>query len=638
MTQAHTEPQVPAFDALVLLPMPQATRPMEGMFHAHPSRFICIRGDEREALLRCGSMAQQAIEQLGQAWPITAGGGDDVGLVIEVDPAQIGRPEAYRLTVFPGRIVILAHDAAGAFYACQTLRQLCRLHAGAGRLPCLRIDDWPDFPSRGAMLDISRDRVPTMQTLFAFVDLLAEWKINQFQLYTEHTFAYRRHRKVWEQASPMTGEQILALDRYCRERFIELVPNQNSFSHTERWLQHEPYKRLAEAPDGFVAPWGSRVEQSMALCPLDPGSLALVREWYAELLPHFTSAQVNVGCDETWELGQGRSKAECEKRGVGRVYLDFLLAIHDLVRRHGRTMQFWGDIIMKHPELIPELPEGIIALEWGYEADHPFDEHGRKFADAGVPFYVCPGTGAWNTFGGRTNNAIANLINATSNGLANGAIGVLNTAWGDNGNREHLPVNYLGFAFGGAVSWSRKTNEPLDLPRALSAHVFHDQAGVMGQFVYDLGNAYLATGAPKSNGSVLFTIVSYPYGPVVGEGGFKNLTAEGLRRAVGYLDELETRLGRVKMDRPDAALLIDEFRNELAMMRHGAHLGIARAEHPGKSAADLPQAHRQALLAELEPLMVDYRRLWLARSCEGGLADSVARFEALMDMYRGKTP
>jgi hypothetical protein len=34
------------------------------------------------------------------------------------------------------------------------------------------------------MLDVSRDRVPTMATLFHLVDLLAEWKINQLQLYT----------------------------------------------------------------------------------------------------------------------------------------------------------------------------------------------------------------------------------------------------------------------------------------------------------------------------------------------------------------------------------------------------------------------------------------------------------------------
>jgi hypothetical protein len=52
----------------------------------------------------------------------------------------------------------------------------------------------------------------------------------------------------------------------------------------------------------------------------------------------------NVGCDETWDLGQGRSKAECETKGTGRVYLDFLLKINREVRAHGRRMQF-GEIL-----------------------------------------------------------------------------------------------------------------------------------------------------------------------------------------------------------------------------------------------------------------------------------------------------
>lgn len=88
------------------------------------------------------------------------------------------------------------------------------------------------------MLDISRDKVPTLETTFALVDRLASWKINQFQLYTEHTFAYRHHEEVWAKASPFTGDDILALDAYCHERYIELVPNQNSFGHLHRWFEH----------------------------------------------------------------------------------------------------------------------------------------------------------------------------------------------------------------------------------------------------------------------------------------------------------------------------------------------------------------------------------------------------------------
>jgi len=174
------------------------------------------------------------------------------------------------------------------------------------------------------MLDVSRDKVPTMDTVLALVDLLASWKINQLQLYTEHTFAYCNHPEAWANASPFTGHEILELDAYCRERHIELVPNQNSFGHMERWLKHPRYLPLAEAPNGFDTPWGEHRSYPSAQCPLDPGSLELMGSLYDELLPHFSSRLLNVGCDETWDLGQGRSKEECAKHGTGRVYLDYI--------------------------------------------------------------------------------------------------------------------------------------------------------------------------------------------------------------------------------------------------------------------------------------------------------------------------
>jgi len=552
-----------------------------------------------------------------------------------VDPAQVPQPEGYRLTISAHHIHIVAHDGAGAFYAAMTMRQLARQCAGAGELPCLRIEDWPDFPHRGVLLDISRDKVPTMETLYALVDLLAEWKINQFQLYTEHTFAYRHHREVWENASPMTGEQVMALDVYCRQRFMELVPNQNSFGHLHRWLKHPRYRHLAETPAGFQSPWG---DDPFSLCPLEPGSLELLAELYDELLPHFSSRQFNVGCDETFDLGQGRSRAACEERGMGRVYLEFLLKIHQLVQRHGRTMQFWGDIIVHYPDLISELPKDVIALEWGYEADHPFAKDGEKFAQAGVPYYVCPGTSSWNSIAGRTANALGNLWNAAESGQAHGAIGYLITDWGDNGHWQHLPVSFLGYAYGAAVSWAAQANRDLDLPRALALHAFQDAIGVMGRLAYDLGNAYRKAGVLVPNASLLALLLLRPdFAPLApqswGEGGE---LAEGLERTLEYVDRVMAPLAQARMARPDAELIADEFRNAAALLRHACHLGIACLQTESGKIASIPAERRQALASELEEIAAEYRRLWLSRNRPGGLADSVGRMERLLGMYRAE--
>jgi len=609
----------------VLLPEPQQIKYLPRAHRLKPEQSIFIDMASSGRLLDIGRIVQESLARVGPRWKLTAAGRSDsqsIGATITVDASQIPQPQGYRLTIGEDQIQIVAHDTAGAFYAAQTLSQICRQRIGAKELACVEIDDWPDFPNRGVLLDISRDKVPRMKTLYELIDVLSEWKINQFQLYTEHTFAYRNHKVVWEKASPMTGDEIMALDAYCRERFVELVPNQSSFAHLERWLKHKEYLHLAE-----------REDRPFSLSPAVPGSIELIAELYDELLPHFSSKQFNVGCDETFDLGSGKSKDICDRIGKHRVYLDFLLKIHKQVQKHGRTMQFWGDIILHSPELIPELPEGVTAMVWGYEANHPFAGQCPKFAASGVPFYVCPGTSTWNSIAGRTENAIENLRNAAKNGLAHGAVGYLNTNWGDNGHWQPLPTYWLGFAYGATVSWAMKPNENIHLPQALSLHAFKDKAGVMGKLVYDLGNAYKEPGVLLGNQSVLFYILHNPEASI-NSGPYANLTIDNLNKTRAYINRVIQPLYRAEMDRPDAQQIIDEVANAATLLRHACSLAIARLQTPDGKISSIPENTRKQLATDLEHIISQHERLWLLRNREGGLKDSAARMERMLKLYR----
>lgn len=349
------------------------------------------------------------------------------------------------------------------------------------------------------MLDISRNKVPTMASLFALVDQLAAWRINHLQLYTEHTFAYTGHEEVWQDASPMTASEIRALDAYCRDRDIELCPNQNSFGHLHRWLERPAYAHLAEAPAGYTTPWGEVRHKPFSLNPLHPGSIALVTELYDQLLPNFSSRRINVGCDETFDLGQGASREACEKYGKGRVYLDFLKKIRALVHERGHSMLFWGDIILNHPELIPELDHDDIALVWGYEATHPFDDQCARFAASGVPFWVCPGTSTWNSITGRFQNARENLEAAARAGLRHGASGFLVTEWGDNGHWQTTPFSRLALATAAVTAWTGHAPDDATL-RAMIDDV---------DVLMELGNLYREAGFELENTSPIFPLLRF---------------------------------------------------------------------------------------------------------------------------------
>jgi hypothetical protein len=615
---------------MLLLPQPQRLTLTGGAFTLPQTGFIALTVPRPADHLFTARRAQAALRDLaGVAWEI-AGGGLPAELMLTLDES-LPRPESYRLTIGETGIVIAARDGAGLFYGAATLAQVLQQHGGT--LPQLVIEDWPDFPARGVMLDISRDKVPTMVTLYTLIDQLAAWKVNQFQLYTEHTFAYRNHRAVWANASPLTADEILALDAYCRERHIELVPNQNSFGHMHRWFKQAGYLHLAETETEFESPWGTTLPP-FSLSPAVPAVLDLIEELYAELLPNFTSRMFNVGCDETVDLGLGRSRSLVEEQGKGRVYLDFLLKIYRRVTAHGRTMQFWGDIINQYPDLVPDIPKDTIALEWGYEVDHDFPGKAKLFADSGVPFYVCPGTSSWTTIAGRTDNCTGNIRNAVENGLKHGALGVLNTDWGDRGHWQPLPVSYLGFAYGAALSWSYAQNLSLDLPAVLDTFVFRDQAGVMGRLVYDLGNMYQQPGIYVHNGSFLFWIYQQSLDTMR-----QNTTHPAnvalyhdearlrgnLHATLDAIDGVMARLAQSNMAVPDAGLIRQEFAHIAQMLRHGARRALFQLGDP--------TLRKPELDAELDAIETAHRAVWLARNRSGGLNDSAARLHQAHNLY-----
>ncbi|HVJ17340.1 MAG TPA: family 20 glycosylhydrolase [Polyangiaceae bacterium] len=568
---------------------------------------------------------EQTLEKRGLT-PVPAHSGEQA--TIELMLGGSGEPQSYRLRADAGRVRIEAPDAAGLFYGVCTLEQLIEISAngdGRARVPAVSIEDAPDFGQRGVMLDVSRDKVPTMQTLFDLVERLASVKINQLQLYVEHTFAYAGHENVWRESSPFTSEEMKALDAFCRERHIELVPNQNSFGHMHRWLVHEPYRSLAECPEGFEHPWNP-TKEPYSLCAVDPKSLELVGDLYDQLLPNFSSSLFNVGCDETIDLGLGRSKEACESQGTERVYLDYLQKIHGLVRERGRRMQFWGDIIIKRPELIPELPADAIAMEWGYEKDHPFAEHLEKFSSAGLEFYVCPGTSSWNSIAGRTHNALGNIKNAIRTGLEHGASGVLNTDWGDNGHLQPLCVSYLGLLAGAALSWNAASNvDERDLMGdLLDLHCFGDKSGKLGRLAYDLGNAYRDVGTEPHNNSALFMLL------MAGDktDAFEGLSPEALARARSRVTEIKQELERPDRQNGEVQRGRAELHWAARMLEFCCDLGQARLDGEAvRPLAEIEGGRRAALAHELGALIEEHRKLWLGRNRPGGLADSVARLE-----------
>jgi hypothetical protein len=525
--------------------------------------------------------------------------------------------EGYAITIDRKGVRIEFREAAGLGVAMATMRQLLRQYGR--RLPCLKIRDWPDFARRGVMLDISRGRVPKLETLLELVGHLADFKINEFQLYTEHTFAYSKYKSVWQSWGALTGEEIRKLDARCQQLGIDLVPNQNSFGHLRQFLEHPRLTKLAEVSGPYPDYSGEFVRRPSTLAPDHPGTLPFLRGLYDELLPNFSSRFFNVGCDETWDLGRGRSKMLCATKGQGRVYLDFLKQIHREVSARGKRMMFWGDIILKYPKLIKELPRDVIALNWGYEADHLFDREAALFARAKIPFYICPGTSTWQTLIGRHDNALANLRAAAQAGHRHGAIGYLITDWGDGGHPQPLAASYLPYLAGASLSWCAKTFDEAKLIPVLSRDVFKDPTRNAAKAAFALGRVHRKLKFAVPNETPLGTVIAVPppeQHELFCRNGMKHhawVSRKNIRATLKEIEKQRAGLRRAKPSGKVENILLQELDLAARMAAQSCQLMLWQQ---AQAAKNNPEAKRVARtgIRELQKLEKDFNAYWPLRN------------------------
>ncbi len=442
---------------------------------AWPGWTTVFRQDE-DALPARALQAQLAGLGIHAEWTGLAGG----ATVRALRDKSIASPEGYRLMVKPGGVELRASTAAGIYYAFATLRDLVE-HYGR-RLPCLAIEDEPDFARRGVYHDISRDKVPSLRTLQELIPRLARWKINEFQLYIENVFHFPSHPDIGAGYSPLTADDIRLVQETCRQHHIRLVGSLASFGHLERMLMLPAYSHLAELPGkGQMGHLGT-------ICPTDPASLALIRALYADFVPLFDAVDFNICGDETWDLGKGRSQARANRIGVGRLYLEWILKLHRLCQRYGKRMNMWADIALQHPEILPLLPRDIVMLNWDYEPGGPRMTRTGEIAAAGLPQVACPGTHGWQSHGTRLQTAMGNVAQFAAHGRSCGCEGLLNTDWGDFGHRNFLGVSLHGFAHGAAHAWCGRNVEEASFTRRFARAVFGDRDGQLARAIQTLGD------------------------------------------------------------------------------------------------------------------------------------------------------
>ncbi len=449
--------------------------------------------------------------------------------------------EGYSLSIKESGINIVAADGAGEFYAKQTLKQLINQYQG-NDCPTMEIEDYPDLAVRGVSLDVSRDRMPYFADILKFVDLLASWKINTFTLYFEHVFAYKNHKKVWENASALTAENMQKLDKYCKERFIDLIPCQETLGHLSRWLCHEPYRQLAECPEGCPSSWQIKDTDPFSLCPTDLKSVELMEELLDELLPNYKSKYFFCGGDETFDLGTGRSKEICEKIGLNQVYANYFKEIGKIAQKNGKKIFIYSDMVKNDPDFLKVLPEDTILAEWGYGRHYPFKENAKKFIECGLGFCFLSSNSNYSTWGGRTYRWRGNILNAARSAMELKALGCFVYEFGDFGHWTNFSFSLTAFAYGAGIFWNLEGNENIDIAE-VSDFFAYDKCFGVADVILDIGKIYNHTSSVDD--CDMLYVLFYNEALEKSSEYFANLTLDNLAKSREDLQHAEAKFRRL---------------------------------------------------------------------------------------------
>lgn len=600
---------------MILLPQPKELTLLSGIFRLNPDTKITLLFNETLSLDVAINLKEKVLNQTGLILPITKVLNEEKNSII-LTTASLGEEE-YLLEITNTNITIKGGSEKAVFYGVETLNQL--LAQFKTELPALSISDKPYFKVRGFYHDITRGEIPTLETFKKLIDVCASFKINQIQFYVEHSFAYKDFVEVWSDVEPLSAEEILILDEYCKKRHIELVPSIATFGHLFRLLTTKSYGYLSELENSENDPFSfvGRMRHH-TLDVSNPESIAVVERMINEFLPLFSSNLFNICADETFDLGKGKNKEKADTLGVGRLYVDFINKIINLVKKHGKRVMMWDDIITKHPEFIDEVPEDVIFLHWDYQAN-PKEDTVKLISASGHDFYQCPATWVWNQLLPRIRFAHQNILNTVKYGTVYKPVGILNTNWGDYGQINFLSSAIPGLVQGACYSWNPDALHDLTEINTNTAKLYYnDSTGTLLNLITEASDLQLFTFGQYVN-------YVEGYGQINLDITYDKINSSN-QRLNEILSSLVTFLPVVPKD-----LQIDIYEMMLAVkgiMLFNKLLHVMQV-YEGKLSSSL-EVNPQELANEFDGWFYEYTKLWRARNRESEL-------HRLRDVFRGLT-
>jgi hexosaminidase len=290
-----------------------------------------------------------------------------------------------------------APEAAGLFYAVQTLRQLlpAEIFRGAPSgevdwsMPAVTVEDYPRFAWRGAHLDVGRHFMPK-EFVKKYIDLLALHKLNTFHWHLTEDQGWRieikqypkltevgscrketlvgrqgRDQSQWKfDATPHCGfytqEDAREVVAYAKARFINVVPEIEMPGHAIAAIAAYPELGLADPPKEVATRWGVFSD----ILNAEPSTIAFMQNVLTEVMAIFPSRYIHIGGDEAnkdkWKVDP-RIQAHIKELGLANedaLQSWFIRQMDTFLTSKGRRLVGWDEILQGG------LAENAVVMSW----------------------------------------------------------------------------------------------------------------------------------------------------------------------------------------------------------------------------------------------------------------------------------
>ena len=223
-----------------IIPLPQTLQWNSGYFKLYDCKRIVIKSEalHNEAMLLLSALRSKGLEMVIET---SERPGDNS---IELSLGKIDAPgqaaEAYQLGVSQNKVLLSANAPHGIFNGIQTLLQIIR---DGIIIDNCQILDWPSFSWRGFMIDVGRN-YQSVKQLKQQIGIMAKYKLNVFHFHPTEDIAWRIAIKQYPQLTApgnmlrnkgmyYTEAEIKDLVAFCRERYIEFVPEIDMPGHSD---------------------------------------------------------------------------------------------------------------------------------------------------------------------------------------------------------------------------------------------------------------------------------------------------------------------------------------------------------------------------------------------------------------------